>query len=255
MSNIITYDGTYDGFITAVFDIYEYKIQNPIIKSKLNFDNELFSEEHEVLTDPYKVKRILKSLKDIIATGGLRTLYYAFLSELNAIENSLYEVMKYAFDSKINIMADFSHPTVLKVSQTARKVAREKHRMEAFVRFQLTKDNIYFANIEPDFNVLPLIKEHFVSRYADQKWIIYDLKRSYGLFYDLTKTQHIHIDFSDHFETIKSDSKLFTKEELLHQELWKEYFKSTNIEERINTSLHIKHVPKRYWKYLTEKKL
>lgn len=47
---------------------------------------------------------------------------------------------------------------VLKVAQTAKKVGRKKHRMEAFVRFQLTKDNIYFVNIEPNFNVLPLTK-------------------------------------------------------------------------------------------------
>jgi probable DNA metabolism protein len=43
---------------------------------------------------------------------------------------------------------------VLTVQQTSRKVHREKHRMEAFVRFQLTKDQLYFAIVQPDFNVL-----------------------------------------------------------------------------------------------------
>ena len=33
----------------------------------------------------------------------------------------------------------------------------------------------------------------------------------------------------------------------------KNYFKSTNIVARKNTKLHTQHVPKRYWKYLTEK--
>ena len=32
-----------------------------------------------------------------------------------------------------------------------------------------------------------------------------------------------------------------------------EYFKSTNIKSRKNMKLHLQHVPKRYWKYLTEK--
>ncbi|TXD94820.1 DUF4130 domain-containing protein [Gillisia hiemivivida] len=48
--------------------------------------------------------------------------------------------------------------------------------IEIFVRFQLTKHKIYFATIEPDFNVLPIILQHFESRYADQKWIIYNIK-------------------------------------------------------------------------------
>ena len=46
---------------------------------------------------------------------------------------------------------------------------------------------------------------------------------------------------------------VFTKEEAQYETLWKDYFKSTNIEERVNMALHIKHVPKRYWKYLSEK--
>jgi len=42
--------------------------------------------------------------------------------------------------------------------------------MKAFIRFQETKDRIFC--IEPDYNVLPLIRPFFWNRYADQKWII-----------------------------------------------------------------------------------
>ena len=42
-------------------------------------------------------------------------------------------------------------------------------------------------------------------------------------------------------------------QEALYDQLWKDYFKSTNIVERRNIKLHLQHVPKRYWKYLTEK--
>ena len=41
--------------------------------------------------------------------------------------------------------------------------------MLAFVRFELLQDEVYFAKIEPDFNVLPLFRKHFKERYADQK--------------------------------------------------------------------------------------
>ncbi|MGK4566274.1 DUF4130 domain-containing protein [Flavobacterium sp. 3HN19-14] len=40
----------------------------------------------------------------------------------------------------------------------------------------------------------------------------------------------------------------------LYALLWNDYFKSTNIPARKNMKLHLQHVPKRYWKYLTEKK-
>ena len=50
--------------------------------------------------------------------------------------------------------------------------------MEAFVRFQCTKDQLYYAIIQPDYNVLPLISKHFEKRYADQRWLIYDIRRN-----------------------------------------------------------------------------
>ena len=59
--------------------------------------------------------------------------------------------------------------------------------MEAFVRFQLTKDGLYYCIIQPDYNVLPLISNHFEKRYADQRWLIYDSRRKYGIYYDLKK--------------------------------------------------------------------
>jgi len=53
-------------------------------------------------------------------------------------------------------------------------------------------------------------------------------------------------------KTVKSD--VFASEEYEYQTLWNDYFKSTNIASRINPKLHTQHVPKRYWKYLSEKK-
>ena len=121
--------------------------------------------------------------------------------------------------------------------------------MKAFVRFQLLSDGIFYSSIEPDFNVLPLIKDHFKNRYADQQWIIYDIKRNYGLYYNITEVEQISLESSPK----KGAENIFQEEEALYQELWKSYFKHTNIESRKNTDLHLRHVPKRYWKYLTEK--
>jgi len=149
---------------------------------------------------------------------------------------------------------NFSDDHVLKVAQLAKSVGREKHRMEAFVRFQLTKDEIYFSNIEPDFDVLPLISKHFKSRYADQKWLIYDVKRKYGIYYDLHSVEMVTLNLNEVYTNKTIKSAAFTTGEYEYQDLWNNYFKSTNIASRVNMKLHIQHVPKRYWKYLSEKK-
>jgi probable DNA metabolism protein len=125
--------------------------------------------------------------------------------------------------------------------------------MEAFVRFQKTADHLYFAIIEPDYNVLPLIKDHFRKRYADQKWLVYDAKRKYGIFYNLEEVAEVQINFEKEMSRGKKVQTIYNSDEEIYQQLWHQYFKSVNIAARKNTKLHIQHMPRRYWKYLTEK--
>ena len=255
MRTVLRYDRSFNGFLSAVFMIYEENLKEvAIVKNDLAMEN-FFDTFQDVLTDETKAERVLTALKKKCSSEGLIRLYKAFLSELPEIENSMLDYIRLAFSVKNEIDKNFSHPSVLKLSKVAKMVSREKHRMDAFIRFRLTKEDIYFATIAPDFNVLPLNEKHFRKRYADQKWIIYDIKRGYGLFYDLNKVISIEIELDKHVNSSLYNEVFFTSEELQMEELWKNYFKSTNIETRRNMRLHVKHVPKRYWKYLSEKQI
>ena len=249
----LVYDGTFDGFLTCVFEVYDLKLKQVNIQRKTHAQESLFGNSEEVITDAEKADRVWKGIKKKTSTTGSSRLYYAFLSEQHHIENLLLRYIQYALKSTLPIDSDFADPDVLKVTQIAKSVGREKHRMEAFVRFRLTKDKLYFATIEPDFDVLPLISKHFERRYADQKWIIYDLKRNYGLYYNLEKVDIINLDLPEEFDPVKTSDDFFSAEELEFQTLWQDYFESTNIPSRKNMKLHIRHIPKRYWKYLSEK--
>lgn len=249
----LIYDGSFDGFLCCVFYVFEYKLKNAKIQNKFVLQNALFSENEKISTNKDKADRVWKGLKTKASTISTTKIYYAFLSEQPGVENILLDYISYIFKSNKKVDTDFTYDSVLKTSKIAKNVSREKHRMEAFVRFKLTKDAIYFANIAPDFNVLPLISKHFKCRYADQKWVIYDIKRNYGLYYDLEVVTTMQMEFPKNFDFSKTDKNFFSDEEFEFQTLWQNYFKSTNITERKNMKLHIQHVPKRYWKYLSEK--
>ena len=100
--------------------------------------------------------------------------------------------------------------------------------------------------------MLPLLVKHFKERYQDQKWLIYDEKRQYGIFYDLNEVTVVTLP--DKKMLSKNKETIWHEAEVKYQNLWIEYFDHTNIKERKNTKLHLQHVPKRYWRYLTEKK-
>jgi probable DNA metabolism protein len=210
-------------------------------------------QKHIVITSEDKSARVWKKLGDLISRSALRQVYQSFLSEETNMENMLLNYVRYVLASPVSVEHDFGNPYVLYVQQTSRKVHREKHRMEAFVRFQLTHDKLYYAIVQPDFNVLPLLNTHFKDRYADQRWLIYDARRRYGIYYDLESVTEVKIDFSDEVST--KPGSVYDEKETLYQQLWQQYFAAVNIKARKNTKLHIQHMPKRYWKYLTEKKI
>jgi probable DNA metabolism protein len=253
MQKVLTYDASFEGFLSVVFKVYEEKLSHVDIQKEDSVQTSFFGDPEAVITNKVHADRVWDGLKKKLTSFGRNQLYYSFLSELPSVENLLLDYIQQVFASTANIEKDFSNSTVLKLSKITKSVGREKHRMEAFVRFKLTKDGLYFANIEPDFNVLPLIAKHFKSRYADQKWVIYDIKRKYGLHYNLEQVETIVMDFPETFDFTKTSEDFFAEEELEFQELWQHYFKSTNIESRKNMLLHVRHVPKRYWKYLSEK--
>jgi probable DNA metabolism protein len=249
----VIYDGTFEGWLTAVFEVYEYKFSEVCITTRERFQPDVFAKPHEIFYNQEKAERVWKGLSAKLSAAALSQLYKAFLSEENGMENVLLQYAQYTFSQKQTIESDYSNAAVLTVIQTARKVYREKHRMEAFIRFQLTKDGLFYAVCQPDFNVLPLIEKHFKSRYADQRWLIYDGSRKYGIYYNLSVVETVQLSFNDNTSNGKNIEMLLDEKELLYQQLWQQYFNSVNIKARKNTKLHIQHMPKRYWKYLPEK--
>lgn len=249
----VVYDGSFEGFLCAVFDVYEYKLTDVDIVPAHKHQPSMFAEPHFVAYHPTHSDRVWKGLEKKLSLEAQKQVYRTFLSELDGIENTLLQYIQYAFSSDKVIEEDYSNKAVLTTFQTAKKVWREKHRMEAFVRFQKTADDLYYAIISPDYNVLPLIGKHFAERYADQCWMIYDAKRKQGLYYDGKEVQNVQINFSEQVAHGKDVSAVYDESEGIYQQLWKQYFKSINIAARKNTKLHIQHMPKRYWKYLPEK--
>lgn len=252
-AKILVYDGSFNGYLTAIFTAFEQKLVIADIQKDSQSQSGLFSDVETVYTDVDKAKRVWNGIEKKSNTT-IKNIYFAFLSENPGIELLLYRYIQKLFSKTEILHLNFSDDHVLKVAQMAKSVGREKHRMEAFVRFQLTKDEIYFSNIEPDFDVLPLISKHFKSRYADQKWLIYDVKRKYGIYYDLHSVEMVTLNLNEVYTNKTIKSAAFTTGEYEYQDLWNNYFKSTNIASRVNMKLHIQHVPKRYWKYLSEKK-
>ncbi|WP_226063908.1 TIGR03915 family putative DNA repair protein [Kaistella polysaccharea] len=250
----LLYDGTFEGLFTAIFEVYEYKFQPAEIISIDQYKTEsIFSDPHEVITNEVKANRVLQKLENNLGKKGVSQLLRVYLSENENAERLILSAVSLSLKfPKDPVLNNFANVDMMDIAKITKSISREVHRMHAFVRFEKLQDEVYFSKIEPDFNVLPLIISHFKNRYQDQKWMIYDLKRYYGIFYDLKDTQFFEPAL-EQTSQLKRTTNILHEEEMQYQKLWQRYFFKTNIPERKNLKLHVQSLPKRYWKYLTEK--
>ncbi|MDE4455716.1 TIGR03915 family putative DNA repair protein [Psychrobacter sp. DAB_AL62B] len=262
--NIVLYEPSFEGWLSAVFYVYAHKLQdNEALQLTAQdcYVPSLISQSTSVVTDENKAERVLIKLNELLGRSGMRNILWGFLSEKDSIGTTLFHVVKYAIDYPNRlIMDDLGNLNVLELVQTVKSVCREKHRMEAFVRFEHTVDDVYFARVEPDFNVLPLIGEHFRQRYQDQHWAIYDLSRGFGIYYNKSQSTPSHpaalqtiTDLDD--AVLRNPASIHSEDEQRYQRFWQGYFTNVNIKERKNSRLHKQYLPQRYWKYLSEKQV
>lgn len=250
---VFFYDKSFEGLLTAVFDAYRKKL----FPDKLLAEGDiapLFMEAcYTVMTQEDKFARVWIAIEKKISKAACNMLTHVWLSEQEGCADLLFRYICKTIDNKISIETNFGDNDVLQVHQLAKKVAHEGQYLKQFVRFQKAADDIFFAPVSPIYNALPIAIEHFIDRFSDQKWVIYDLKRKYGYYYDLKTAEEITLNDDTHLLSGKLDEKLMAEDEKLFQELWKGYFKAMTIKERLNLKLHRQHLPKRFWKYLTEK--
>ena len=251
---VFLYDKTFEGLLTAVFDAYFRKTFPDVLLAEGEplplFCDEVFT----VCTDEEKSTRVWSGLQKKLSVSALACLTTCWLSELPEIDMLLFRYIRKAIDAPRSIEVNFGDPDVLELSKIWKKVDFERTRVMQFARFQKAADGTFFAAFEPLYNVLALAIPHFTDRFADQRWVIYDLKRQYGYYYDLHSVAEITFDSeAAHLVSGMLDESLMAEDEKLFQKLWKTYFKSIAIKERTNPRLHKQNMPVRFWKYLTEK--
>lgn len=253
---IYSFDGTMDGLLTAVFEAFSLH-EEPEQLLKEGDALPLFCDyNYQVTTDEEKARRVWTGLEKRLSREAMKLISVSWLSELQELNTPLFLYICKVFRQG-DISRNFADPDVLTVTNIARRVLHEQLRMKQFIRFQKAKDGTYLAVVAPDHNVLPLITEHFSDRFNDQPWLIYDTKRHYGFHYD--GQQVIRITFEDEgavpFDLTngKLQTDVLSSDDQLLQDLWRTYFKAICIKERMNPRKQLKDMPRRYWKYMTEK--
>ena len=249
MSICISYDSTFDGFLSAVFEIYAQKLDvgSFLPDRQTDATADLFQQNFRVETSEDSSMRLRRAIVNAASEEVLQLLYTAFLSEEDGVEMKILAYLR-----KLFLMEDPNYgknpasAEMLPLYKIANSVRREAGGMLGIVRFSKWENNFYIAKIEPKFDILLLMESHFCNRFANQKWIIYDTKRKYALLHDRAGAAKVVTlpDEESFIRAIQSDS--ITR-------LWQDYYNTIAIKERENPKLLKRCLPVRYWKNLPER--
>lgn len=249
---IFLYDGTFEGFLSAVFDAFPVKEEIEIEK-KFTWQSQLFSETREVATSSEKAERVAAKILKISGNRGFSAIVYIFLSESEKCETYCFHLIKMLVKNGIPAFSCFQDEKVAEAMLIRKKVARELDKMLGLIRFSELSSGIFYAPCEPEFNILPLLVPHFSERLSGTRWMIHDLKRGTAVHHMSGKTEAV--EFVDEMTSHLNMTTIFGKSENEEdfEKMWRNYFKIIGIESRTNPELQRKCMPQRYWKYLTEK--
>ncbi|MBO7126519.1 TIGR03915 family putative DNA repair protein [bacterium] len=251
---IFLYDGTFEGFLSTVFDAFLVREDVEIAK-KAGFQPHFFTETREVETLPEKAERVASKLLEICGERGFTAIVYIFLSEEENCETYCFYLIKAALKNGKKAFSCFQDERIARAMMMRKKVSREYDKMLGLLRFSELANGIFYAPFEPDFNLIPLLVPHFYERLSGTRWMIHDLKRGIAVYHAEGKTENV--EFIDEITSHQNMETLLGKSENedSFEKMWSNYFKIIAIESRINPKLQLRFVPQRYWKHLTERKI
>lgn len=254
------YDGTFEGLLTVLATAIAQADEVADITALDNWQPDLFTELRHLDADSRKADRFFTDMNIRFSKPVVLDIGNCFLSEESGIEKVLLDFIRLLLAHGEGFTHNPANPTVMRVRKTSDKVSYEILRMQGFVRFRKLSSQYYYAAIEPDHNIVQFLAPHFTARFADQQWLIHDVKRQSGICYDGKRCVFIPqiqinpeiIAASQSGAGFGAARNLFAAEEDLYQQLWNRYFREIAIPERVNPKLQRKNMPVRYWRYLVE---
>lgn len=243
---ILRYDGTFAGFLTAVALARERGVQPEAITDREPDQQGLFAAVEELATDRARAEELYQLIRRTLPAGAEQTLRYAFHAGEPGREILLFRYLMLGLATGPRFGAMLAHEAVIPVWKLARAVGRETHRYKGLVRFQHTEGDVWYAAIEPDHRILPLIAPHFAARFADQCWIIHDPRRGEAIAFDPRYRKWAETPLE------VTGTLPCTAGEEFFRDLWRRYFDRLAIAERRNPKLQRQNLPLRHRRHLPE---
>jgi len=236
---IYTCDGTLWGVLCCVFESYT---RHEVPCNILTNDDPILFSTRQIVTDQESALRVYRSLA-LISDEVCDWVNTGYIACTEGREMMLYQFIRLAYRYGARVTSMLTNKVVCETFKAVRIVRSEAHWMREFLRFS-DYNGALVAEIEPKYLILPLIQEHFTSRFTEETFMIFDRAHGMALFY---RPYEAVIQEIDELKLPSADET-----EQAFRAFWRRYYHSIAIEGRFNPKCRMSHMPKRFWKHMTE---
>lgn len=240
----LLFDSTFEGLMTAFFEAYARRPHPIAILPEAACQLEFGRRYHVVETDEAKAERVVQGIQRQIGAFAYEKVWLAFLADTPHVSQAIYQYLLWGFAIGGTIRSRLADDRVLAVDKAVSLVTREAGFLREFLRLSEMEGGVYYGEISPRHQVLPLLMPHFVERFAMQPFVIQDCTHRVA---GMAQNGDWYITSSSSFSLPVASCR-----EAAVQHLWKTFYQKIAVQERINPHLQRQMMPKKYWKHMLE---
>lgn len=238
------YDGSFSGLMTAVFRAYENK-HNPVqISTPEGYQLSLGRGAVSVETDGGKAARVKSAVRRKMGERAMHNIETLFLCCHEGREVIIYRYIRYGMRVGYAIHDHLTHDDVKAVEKLCGVYGKETHMLIEFIRFTQLESGVYYSKITPVHIQVPRLMPHFTARFNTQPFMIHDAVHNMVGVYDLSESRIMRIEGIELPPLAPGEKQ--------YQRMWVNFYKTISIKEREKPALRRQHMPKKYWRNMTE---
>ncbi len=252
MKYILQCEDSIEGIFSAVYAAWELKYghENTEIQV-IGFSNtniELFSTYISLEPDAEKAKKVINTIRRTCSDTAYERLFRAACADAADKADAIYRYIQTALRMGKQVINHLKDPAVMRVMELSRAVGNAEHHYLGFLRFIEIPGNILLAKYAPKPRITELIMPHFIDRFPEERFVIWDTTRNVAgihvpgknyIMVQLTATQ---------ISTLQS----YTEDNIKAEQMWKTFVDNISIKERENIKLQQNNIPLHFRTYMPE---
>ena len=252
MKYILQCEDSITGIFSAVYAAWELKYGHENTKIQIRdagcANLELFTTYIELQPDEEKARKVLHTIRRKCSDTVYERLFRAACADAADKADAIYRYIQTALRMGNRVINHSADAAVVRVMELSRAVGNAEHHYLGFLRFIEIPGNILLARYAPKPHLTELIMPHFVDRFPEERFVIWDTIRNVA---------GVHVPGQNYVLLYLTESQIdklkeYTEDHMEAEQLWKIFVETISIKERENVKLQRNNLPLHFRTYMPE---